>query len=95
MLMGNLIRTEGQGVAISVLAANGLSALGGLWWPIEISPGWMQKLAKCLPTGWAMHAMHQLITFRAGAATAMLPLVGLLALAAAVGWLGARRFRYF
>jgi len=95
MLLGNLVRTEGQAVAISVLAANVLATLGGLCWPIEITPGWMQKLAECLPTGWAMHAMHQLITFRAGASAALLPLIAVTVLAAAVGWLGARRSGIF
>lgn len=94
MLLGNLVRTERQGIGISVLATNGLAALGGLWWPIEIAPRWMQHLAAWLPTGWAMDAMHQLVSFRAGAASAC-PQLALLAVATAVvGWLGARTFRF-
>ena len=38
-------RTEGQAVGIGVLATNVLAALGGCWWPIEITPAWMQTLA--------------------------------------------------
>ncbi len=94
VLLGNLARSEGQGIGVAVLTTNVISALGGLWWPIEITPRWMQSLALCLPTGWAMDAMHQLITFRAGAAAVCPQLAALAISAAIVGWLGARTFRY-
>ena len=44
LLSGSLARTEGQAVGLGVLATNLLAALGGCWWPIEITPEWMQKL---------------------------------------------------
>ena len=40
-----------------------LAALGGCWWPIEITPEWMQQLALFLPTGWVMDALHKLMYF--------------------------------
>ena len=94
MFLGNLVRTEGQAVGISVLATNGMAALGGLWWPIEVAPCWMQYMAAWLPTGWAMDAMHQLVSFRAGAASACRQLIALLIANVVVGWLGARTFRF-
>lgn len=39
-----------------------LAPLGGAWWPIEITPDWMQKLSLALPTGWAMRGFHDIIT---------------------------------
>ncbi len=54
----------------------------------------MQALARWLPTGWAMDAMHQRINYRAGPASAVGSLLLLLAAAVAVGWVAARRFRY-
>ncbi|MGH7193987.1 MAG: ABC transporter permease, partial [Candidatus Saccharimonadales bacterium] len=59
LLLGSLVSSEGQAVAIGVLSGNALGALGGCWWPIEIAPVWMQSLAICLPSGWAMDAMHR------------------------------------
>lgn len=94
MMLGNFARTEGQGIGIAVLATNGFAALGGLWWPVEITPGWMQTFAKCLPTGWAMDAMHQLVSFRAGPAAALPQLAALLIATLLVAWLGARTFRF-
>jgi ABC-type Na+ efflux pump permease subunit len=94
LLLGSLVRTEAQGIGISVLAANALCALGGLWWPIEVTPGWMQKLATGLPTGWTMQALHQLSLFRAGPSSAIPCVVALCVTAVVVGMLGARQFRF-
>ena len=77
-----------------MLAANGLAALGGCWWPIEITPAWMQFVQKLLPTGWTMDALHKLISFQAGAAS-VIPNIAMLLVASAVfGGLAVRRFRY-
>lgn len=35
--LGRIARTQGQASGLGVLAANGLAALGGCWWPIEIT----------------------------------------------------------
>ena len=84
----------GQAVGIGGLSANVLAALGGCWWPIEVTPSWMQSLAKMLPTGWTMDAMHKLISFQAGAASAIPQTLALFAAACVVGWIAARRFRF-
>ena len=57
--LGTVATTEGQAGGLGVLAANALAALGGCWWPIEITPGWMQAIQNFLPTGWTMDAMHK------------------------------------
>lgn len=94
LLLGNLARTEGQAVGIGVLASNVLAALGGCWWPIEVTPGWMQRFALFLPTGVAMDALHKLVNFQAGAASALPHVLALSLAAVAVGSLTARRFRF-
>jgi ABC-type Na+ efflux pump permease subunit len=94
LLLSSFVHSEGQAVAVGVLASNALAALGGCWWPIEITPAWMQSLARLLPTGWAMDAMHRLISFRAGAASAVPHVMTLFAVALVLGWLAARRFRF-
>jgi len=94
ILLGSLARTSGQAVAIGVLASNFLAALGGCWWPIEIVPEWMQKLALLLPTGWAMNALHKLVSF-GDPASAVLPHLLVTAAAAIVaGWGATRVFRF-
>ncbi len=94
VVLGNLARSEGQTIGIAVLSSMVLAALGGCWWPIEITPGWMQRLALFLPTGWTMDALHELVSFGAGASAALPHFAALAAGALVLGWLAARTFRY-
>jgi hypothetical protein len=94
IVAGNLTGTEGQAVGLGVFAANLLAALGGCWWPIEVTPGWAQSIAMALPTGWTMAALHRLMSFQAGAASAVPFGIALAVAALAVGWIAVRTFRY-
>jgi ABC-2 type transport system permease protein len=94
LVLGSLARSQAQAAGIGVLGTMILAALGGAWWPIEITPAWMQSLALTLPTGWTMDALHRLVHFGDPAAAA-LPHAAVLTVAAlALGWIGARVFRY-
>jgi ABC-2 type transport system permease protein len=94
ILLGSLARTEGQAIGIGVVSANVLAALGGCWWPIEVTPGWMQKLQLFLPTGWAMDAMHKLISFADDPLKVLPHLVGMLLFTVLLVPLSVRAFRY-
>jgi ABC-2 type transport system permease protein len=94
ILLGNLARTRAQMAGIGVMSTMVLAALGGCWWPIEITPQWMQTVALFVPAGWTMDAMHKLISFGYGASAALPHVVGLAAATIGVGILGARAFRY-
>jgi len=63
VLLGSFAKSEGQVSLYSTVGSLLLAALGGCWWPIEITPQWMQNLANFLPTGWIMDAMHKLMYF--------------------------------
>jgi len=92
--LGTVARTEAQAGGLGVLTANALAALGGCWWPIEVTPDWMQFVQKLLPTGWTMDALHKLISFQAGPQSVIPNVVMLVAAAAVFGWLAVRNFRY-
>ena len=92
--LGTVARTEAQAGGLGVLVANLLAALGGCWWPIEVTPAWMQMLQKMVPTGWTMDALHKLISFEAGAMSVVPNMLALTAAAVVFGVLAARRFRY-
>jgi ABC-type multidrug transport system permease subunit len=94
MLLGSLARTEGQAVAIGVLSSNTLAALGGCWWPIEIAPPWMRHLALFLPTGWAMDALHELISFGSPPAAVVANVAAIVATGVILLALAARAFRW-
>jgi len=94
LLLGSIAKTEGQAGGLGALAANLLAALGGCWWPIEITPQWMQMVQQITPTGWTMDALHKLISFQSGAASA-LPQVAILVVATiAMATLAVRKFQY-
>jgi ABC-type Na+ efflux pump permease subunit len=94
LLLGSVATTEGQASGLGVLVANLLAALGGCWWPIEVTPGWMQSLQNFMPTGWAMDALHKLISFEAGAMAALPQVVTMLVASLFVAALAINRFRY-
>src|SRR5207244_13511735 len=80
--IGAWVRNPDNSIGLCVLASSSMAALGGCWWPLEIVPASLQLIAHCVPTGWAMEALHQLISFGGGWET-VLPRLGVLALFAA------------
>jgi len=92
--LGSVARSAAQSSAIGVIAGNVLAALGGCWWPIEVSPLWMQKLSILLPTGMAMDGLHRLMSFGEPAASVLPHIAVLSALAVAAGYFAARAFRF-
>lgn len=94
LLLGSLASTEGQASGIGVLLSNLLAALGGCWWPIEITPAWMQFVQKLLPTGWTMDALHKLISFQDDAVAAVPHVAALLMAALIVAGFAVKYFRY-
>ncbi|MCH7820935.1 MAG: ABC transporter permease [Proteobacteria bacterium] len=94
LLLGSIAKTEGQASGLGVLLANLLAALGGCWWPIEITPDWMQFLQKLLPTGWTMDALHKLISFQDGPASVLPHVAILLTASLLVAMFAVSRFKY-
>lgn len=94
MLVGSLAKSEGQAVGIGVLSSNLLAALGGCWWPIEVTPRWMQSLADWIPTGWAMGALHKLVSFGEPASSVVTPVLLMLGSMLLVSVWTVKRFRF-
>jgi len=78
LMIGFLIKSEEKVVGLSLMIGLPLAALGGCWWPIEVVSESLQTLALFLPTGAALKALHQLITFGADFSSILGPL-GILA----------------
>jgi len=93
-LLGSVAKTEGQAGGLGVLTANLLAALGGCWWPIEVTPPWMQTLQQFTPTGWTMDAMPKLISFQSGAMSVIPQLALLVTATIVIAAYAAKRFQY-
>jgi len=93
VLVGSLTVAEDRVSGICVLASLLMAALGGCWWPLEIGPPALKTISLCLPTGWALVALHQLISFGSGFGAALKPIAVLAAFGCAANVLAARFFR--
>jgi len=94
VLIGSLTVTEDKVIGLCILLSLVMAALGGCWWPLEIVPDSMKLAAHVVPSGWAMDALHQLISFGGGWEKARLP-VGVLLLYGLAAHLAATKcFRY-
>ena len=89
-----LTRTAAQLTALSVLSVNVLSALGGLWWPLDLTPAWMQSVSNFLPTYWGMQALQDVILRGAGVMAVLPHTAVLLGFALIFASIGSRAFKY-
>ncbi len=91
VLVGSVIRAEDKVVGLCLLIALPMAAIGGCWWPLELTPDFLQKAAHLTPTAWALDGLNQLITFGSGLSGA-LPAIGVLVAFGVVANLLAVRF---
>ncbi len=94
VMLGAFARTPGQAGTLSVMFSMILAALGGAWWPLEITPAVYQATVKVLPTTWAMTGLTDVIV-RGKGVLDILPSAGILLGFAVVFFvIGIWRLRY-
>lgn len=91
VLVGSIVRAQDKVVGLCLLVTLPAAALGGCWWPLEITPDYMQRAGHLLPTAWALDGLHQLITFGAGLGQVW-PALGVLAAYGLAANLAAMKF---
>ncbi len=75
--LGGWISDPDRAASIGVILTMVMAALGGCWWPLEVVSKPLKTVAMCFPTGWAMQALHGLISFGQGLAELRWPLTAL------------------
>ena len=93
VLVGSLLDAPDRVVGVCILTSLLMAALGGCWFPLEIVSESMRTAAHCVPTGWAMDALGQLITFGHGLDAVVTPLFVLIGFGTAATAAAARWFR--
>lgn len=93
-LLGAVLRTPAQASSVGWIGSMVMAALGGCWWPGELMPVWMQRVAHALPTAWAMDGFHALISFGQGLQGVIRPSLVLFGFGLAFTLLGARLLRF-
>jgi ABC transporter DrrB family efflux protein len=92
--LGARLENAAQANGLSLLLTLTLAPLGGAWWPLEISPRFMQIVGHASPVAWAMEAFTKL-TYQGGTlGDIWLQLVVLMAFALAAFALAIPRFSY-
>ncbi len=93
LLVGAAFRSPEAASGVSIIVALIMAALGGCWWPSEITPEWLQRLALALPTGWAMEGLHRIMSWGGGLEDVLLPSAVLLGFALVAFIIATRRLR--
>jgi ABC-2 type transport system permease protein len=63
VMLATFVKTERSASSIGVLTSLILAPLGGCWWPLYITPQWMQFVSKITPHAWATTAFNKLLIF--------------------------------
>ncbi len=61
VMIGAFAKTRSQAGGLRTMMAMLLAALGGAWWPLEVTPQAYQAAVKVLPTTWAMTGFNNVI----------------------------------
>ena len=93
VMLASLVRTEASASSAAVLASLLLAPIGGCWWPLFITPEWMQSLAKLTPHGWANTAFNKLMLFGAEGGDVLVEMAALAAFGLAFLVVALVRFR--
>jgi ABC-2 type transport system permease protein len=93
IMLAALVRTQRSAGSLAVLVSLVLAPLGGCWWPLFITPSWMQFIAKITPHGWATTGFNKLMLFGAEFGDVFPEMLVLLGFAAVFGIIGIWRFR--
>lgn len=79
-LVGNLFNTNNQAMSFGAISVVLLSAIGGIWVPLEILPPAMKQLAMLSPMHWSLNGVNTIMIRNGGLTDTMLPLVVLIGL---------------
>lgn len=93
VMLASLVRTVKSASSAAVLASLTLAPLGGCWWPLFITPDWMQALGRLTPHGWANDAFNKLMLFGAEGQDVLLHMAALSLFAVAFLAIAVTRFR--
>ena len=61
VMLGAFARTRRQASGLTTLFSMLMAALGGAWWPLEVTPPAYQAAVKVIPTSWAMTGFTDVI----------------------------------
>lgn len=94
LFLGTLARSTGQANGWTTLFSMLMAALGGAWWPLEITPPAYQAAVSILPSTWAMRGFTDVMLREQGVEGVLLETLVLSGFAVLFFLFGVRRFRF-
>ncbi len=94
LLIGVLSKTAAQARELTTAISMITAALGGAWWPMEITPQLYQTAVKILPTTWAMQGFTDVILRGQDVSGILIETLVLLGFAVAFFAFSAKKFDY-
>jgi ABC-type multidrug transport system permease subunit len=92
--IGSGLKNPAQANGLGLLLTLTLAPIGGAWWPIDISPRFMQIAGHISPVAWAMDGFTALTYRGAHLADILVPLAVLLGMTVVLFLIAIPRFRY-
>lgn len=93
LLLATFVKNGLQAGSINTGLAMAMAALGGAWWPLEITPTWYQQAMHVLPTTWAMKAYTKILLYGSSVSQLLPELLALTLFGLLFFGLGVWRFR--
>jgi len=94
VMLATFCKTMSQANGLAIMFSMVFAALGGCWWPLEITPPIYQTVVKVLPSTWAMQGFTDVIV-RGKGLIDILPIAGILLIFAVVFFaIGIKRLRF-
>ena len=94
LLIGAISKKEDQVILLSLIAMFVFAALGGAWFPLEITGPTFSAIGHIMPTAWAMDGFQNIILRGLGASSVLVPAGILTAYSIVFFALAVWRFRY-
>lgn len=61
LMMAGVVRSRQQAGALSAIVIVSTCMIGGVYWPLEITPDVMQMIAKAVPQSWAISGFQEIV----------------------------------
>jgi ABC-2 type transport system permease protein len=94
LLCGAIAKTSEAASGMANLITLPMAFLSGAFIPVEVSPGWIQALAKVLPMGWLVEGLKDTMVRGEGPSAAVVPIALTLGFAAALTLIATRLFSW-
>ena len=93
LMLATLARTQRSAGSSATVTSLVLAPLGGCWWPLFITPRWMQFIAKVTPHGWATTGFNKLLVFGGDFSSVVPEMVAVAVFGVIFGIIAVLRFR--